>query len=60
MLDSSLEHQLSLSEILGVTFSKNNKDSPLVHDRPRQWRTEGGSTPPPPEIPKISVESSIT
>jgi hypothetical protein len=35
MLDSSLEHQSSRSEILGVTFSKQNKDSLLVHDKPR-------------------------
>jgi len=35
MLDSSLEHQSSCSEIHCVTFSKQNKDSLLVHDRPR-------------------------
>jgi hypothetical protein len=35
MLDSSLERQSSRSEILGVTFSKQKKDSLIVHDRPR-------------------------
>jgi hypothetical protein len=41
-------------------WSHNKLADALKSDSGVQWRTEGGSTPPPPEIPKLGkIQRSV-